>query len=143
MAHGSYGAWSVAPIDFRVLRDLVVEVLEHEGYHVQRRRITDRDVKVVGIHGSKLFAHLGQSLPFGALLGIGSRVKATVHCRRSLTEGDPDLRLTVRCAPIEEFDSLEEEYMQSQDCIERVGDNRRAAQCFKRLVQALHASEII
>ena len=128
---------------FNTVRDAAVAVLEDLGYRVNRRSVSERQVRVQGIRGSKLLARLGQMLPFGTLLGIGSRVKATVLCRRSLTEGDPDLHLSVRCAPVEEWDSLEESLHHSQDHVERVGDNQAAAQCFRRLVGALRRRRVI
>ena len=143
MARGSYGAWTIADVPFTTIRDIAIAVLEDEGYKVSRRSVSDKQVRVQGIRGSKLLAHLGQALPFGGLLGIGSRVKATVLCRRSLTAGDPDLSLTVRCAPVEEWDSLEESLHNSQGHTERIGDNAAARRCFKRLVRELHRRAVI
>lgn len=143
MARGSYGAWSVASADFREIRDLVVEVMEAEGFHVRRRRITDHDVKVEGIRGSQWLATLGGMLPLGGLLGVGSRVKAVVHCRRSLTESETQCRLAVRCAPVEEMDALEEEYPHSQDRLERIGDSVKARRVFECLVGALQRHGVL
>lgn len=143
MARGSYGAWAVRSADFREIRDIVVSVLEAEGYHVGRRRVTEHDVKVEGIRGSKMLASLVQMIPLAGLFGFGSRVKATVHCRTSLTEAESASRLAVRCAPVQELDSMEEEYLQSQDRMERVGDDRQAGRCFQRLVEALRRAHVL
>ena len=143
MANVSYGAWPIAEVPFKTIREIAVAVLEDEGYRVHRRRITERQAKIEGIRGSKWFAHLGQQIPFGALLGIGARVKATVLCRRSLTEGDSDLRLSVRCAPVQEWDSVEEEYLTSQGRVERIGDNAKARQCFFKLVNEFRRRAVI
>lgn len=143
MARGSYGAWPARSADFEAIRDVAVEILESEGYHVNRRRITDHDVKVEGIHGSKALASLVQAIPFASLFGFGTRVRATIHGRTSLDEGDTDCRLAVRCAPIMELDSMEEEFHTSQDALERVGDHAQARRCFGRLVDALKRARLI
>jgi len=143
MAKVSYGAWPIADIDFKIIRDIALRVLQAEGYRVHRRSLTDRQVKVEGIRGSKLLAYIGQQIPFGMVLGIGARVKATVLCRRSLTEAAAGLRLSVRCASVEEWDSMEEEYLVTQGRIERVGDNRRAGLCFRKLVSEFRRRAVI
>lgn len=143
MARGSYGAWPARSADFAVIRDVAVEILEADGYRVSKRRVTEQEVKVEGIRGSKALASLVQMLPFGPLLGFGTRVRATVRGRASLTDGDTDCRLAVRCAPIMELDSMEEEFHSSQGRLERVGDHAQARRCFGRLVDALKRARLI
>lgn len=143
MARGSYGAWSVRSTDFDAIRDVAVEILEAEGYRVSKRRVTDHEVKVEGIRGSKTLASLVNMVPLASLFGFGTRVRATLRVRASLTEADTDYRLAVRCAPIMEMDSMEEELYSSQDRVERVGDDLQARRCFVRLVDALRHAHLI
>ncbi len=144
MALGSYGAFSIPPVEFKTIRNVVVGVLREEQYVLQRQRAGRDEMRVVGLRGNAVLATIVTAVPLVGLFGFGTRVRATVTCRKSLTAAASDYRLTIHVEPINETtDEVEGDWAPNNLRVERMGDHAQAKRCFQRLVEALEASDVV
>lgn len=143
MARGSFGTYRLLKEDPVDARTRVTTEMKRLGYRPHRRGGSEGRFKLVGIRGSSLVAMLVQTIPFAEVLGIGSRVRATVSGGVSLNESDNSCSLSIRVVPIRELEDREETFVLTQDLGEALGDNLQARRAFHRLVNALAESGVI
>lgn len=140
---GSAGHFTVRSDNVKEICDRTIEILRNAGVRAYRRGATDQQFKAEGIKGNAFVGWLTNQVPFLSWFGWFSRLKVTVKCMRSLTEGDDSVHLYLRVVPIMEMRDSRENLLISQDVGEFVGDNMKAKRVYRQIVNDLHAAQVI
>jgi len=130
--------------DLKKVCNSTIQILRDVGVRAHRRGVTDQQFKVEGIMGNSFAAIIARQIPFLSWFGWFSRLKVTMKCMRSLTEGDDSVHLFIRVFPIMEMhDGQEQGLLVSQDLGEYIGDNAKAKQIYRKLVKEMDAAGLI